>query len=499
MLKGTIKMIKPIGSGDRTKTSIFYINDFHGKSINMERAVSASKNFDNNKHQNTDILKFSSGDIMIGEGENTNKIAANFQNILDIDAAALGNHEFDLQEKLPHVLPEIKYTLLANNIKISQSNPLHNKVKSYTTIEKNGNKYGIIGTTPIDLYKHSKNGIIQKDTKLDGFKETLNDIQREINTLEKNGINKIILLSHLGYCLDKIVATQTQGIDVIIGGHSHDLVFDVKEGENLFYNKKGEPIVITQAGKDGENFGILNLEFDKNGVIKKIQNNIGFTKNFHRDMSAKYIFDKIFGNQKIYGKIKSAPPEPQNRLVNINPHAYFVADCIKSELNTDIVLLPSANIRGAFEQGEINTRTLSDIMPFKNKLYKMSYSEKEIVDGLKAGALSFKHTANKPGIFYTSGLEYTLTKTGKIKEVYFIDKNGIKTAINIDNPRTDKFYTTIINDYCALGNDNFAMFNHPERTIKKYPFDAVKCIADYMQKTNEPIEIKDDGRIKIIN
>ena len=231
--KGCLSMIKPIGSGDRIKTSIFYINDFHGKSISMERAISASKNFDTN-NTDTDTLKFSSGDIMIGEGENTNKIAANFQNIISINAAAMGNHEFDMQERLPHVLPEIKYTMLANNIKISKSNPLHNKVKSYITIEENGNKYGIIGTTPIDLYQRTKSGMMQRDIKLDGIQETLNDIQKDVNALEKEGVNKIFLLSHMGNCADKIAANQIQGIDVIVGGHSHDLVFDVKEGENLY-------------------------------------------------------------------------------------------------------------------------------------------------------------------------------------------------------------------------------------------------------------------------
>ncbi len=177
------------------------------------------------------------------------------------------------------------------------------KVHSSTIEEHNGHKYGIIGTTPIDLYKRSKEGTIQKDITVDNVKETIEDIQTEANILQSQGINKIILLSHLGYTLDKIIANQTQGIDVILGGHSHDLLFDVKEGENLFYSKNGEPVVITQAGRDGKNFGILNLEFDQNGVIKKVQNNIGNTREFKRYAPIKYLFDKVFGvkrNLRIY-------------------------------------------------------------------------------------------------------------------------------------------------------------------------------------------------------
>lgn len=499
--KGYIKMIKPIDYGERIKTSIFYINDYHGKSINMERTISASNDFDSftKEKKDTDILKLSSGDIMLGEDINTNKIAAKFQNIIGIDAGAMGNHEFDMQEKIAKIIPEIKFSLLSNNIKIKQGNPLHNHIKPYITIEKNGHKYGIIGTTPVDLFQRSKADTLQKDIELDGIQETLNNIQTEVNNLQKSGINKIILLSHLGNRADKIVAKQVEGIDVILGGHSHDLIFDVKEGENLFYNKKGEPVIITQAGRDGKNFGILNLEFDNNGVIKKVQNNIGFTKDFHRDLSAKYIFDKMFGDLKSLGKIKSAHCAPKNMLIDINPHAYFISDCIRQDLNVDIALLPAANIRGYFETGDIDSRILSDILPFKNKLYTVNYSEKEIIDALKAGAKSYKNVASKPGIFYASGLKYSLSKSGKILSASFIDKSGKETPIDIEHPRSDKYYTTAINDYCAEGNDNFSMLKQPDRILKKHDYDATKCIENCLKKSNNPIEIKDDGRITITN
>ncbi|MBP3821387.1 5'-nucleotidase C-terminal domain-containing protein [bacterium] len=491
--------IIPINS-ETTKTSIFYINDFHGKTINMERTVSASNCFDakNKNRKDLDTLKLSSGDIMLGENITTNKISVIFQNVIGVDASTLGNHEFDIQENAKYIIPDIKYDVISSNIKINPENPLSKVVKSSVIEEKNGNKYGIIGITPIDLFERSKQGIIQKDISVDNPTQTLKDIQTEINKLKSKSINKIILLSHLGYTLDKIVATKTTGLDIIIGGHSHELVFDVKEGENLFYNKNGEPVVITQAGRDGENFGILNLEFDKNGIIKKVQNNIGYTKDFRRNLCAKYLFDKIFGDNKTYGQIKFAPPKPNNELIDKNPHAYFIADCIRKDLNADIVLLPSANLRGYFEQGEINARILNDIMPFKNKLYKVNYSEKDIVDAIKEGAKSFIHTANKPGIFYCSGLKYKLSSNGDVLSLSYVHKNGKETPIDINNPDHNKYYQTIINDYCAQGNDKFTMLNKPDKILAKYSFDASKCVINTLKKTSKPIEIKDDNRIEII-
>ncbi len=498
---GTFKMINSIDSSNNIKTSIFYINDFHGKSINMERTVTAANAFDSiyKNKPDVDTLKLSSGDIMIGEDFKTNQLAVMFQKKVGITCSAVGNHEFDMQERISTILPQVNYRLLSTNIKINPRSPWYNKITSSTVEEHNGHKYGIIGTTPIDLFKRSKEGTIQKEISVDKVKETVEDIQKETDKLQKQGINKIILLSHLGYTVDKIIANQTQGIDVILGGHSHDLLFDVKEGENLFYSKTGEPVIITQAGRDGKNFGILNLEFDTNGIIKKIQNNIGNTREFKRYAPIKYLFDKIFGARKTYGYVNEAAPPLTHDLIEPNPHAYFITDCIKKDLDVDIAILPSSNIRGFFEKGKVDTRILADILPFQNKLYKVNYSEKTLVEAIQKAAKSFTNVANKPGIFYTSGLRYSVNKNGHVKSIDFIDKKGNPTPIDIKNPREDKFYSTAINDYCAMGNDGFTMLNQPDKILEKYPFDATKCIKEFLSKTTEPVNILDDGRIKIFD
>ncbi len=492
-------MINPIDQTNNVKTSIFYINDYHGKSINMERTVTASNAFDaRNRYKNVDTFKLSSGDIMIGEDFKTNQLAVKFQKIIGINASAVGNHEYDMQEKAGAILPLISYNLLSSNVKINPRNNWHHNIKKSIIEERNGHKYGIIGTSPIDLFKRSKEGIIQKDIKVSKLEETIKDVQKEVDKLQKEGINKIILLSHLGYSMDKIIAKQTQGIDVILGGHSHELIVDVTEGKNLLYSKNGEPIVITQAGRDGKNFGILNLEFDENGIIKKVQNNIGYTRSFKRYAPAKYIFDKIFGVRETYGYIKSAPPPLKNDLIEPNAHAYFITDCIRKDLDCDIAFLPSPNIRGYFEPGKVDTRILADILPFQNKLYRISYSEKDIVEAIKLASKSFTNIANKPGIFYASGLKYTVNTIGQVKSISYVDKLGNEIPIDIKNPRTDKYYETVINDYCALGNDGFKHLNQPDRIIEKYSFDATRCIQNILQKSKEPVEIYDDGRIQII-
>ena len=170
------------------RTSIFYINDFHGKSINMERTISASNVFDSfTPSAPTDKLKLSSGDIQLGEPVPANKVMVGAQNIMGIMASAVGNHECDMPEHIAELIPKMGYKMLACNVNIKPQNPLHDKIQKSYIQEVNGHKYGIIGAAPVDLFSRIKYGKIFDELKVDNIKKTIQDIQTEADNLKKQG------------------------------------------------------------------------------------------------------------------------------------------------------------------------------------------------------------------------------------------------------------------------------------------------------------------------
>ncbi len=487
------------------KTSIFYINDIHGKSINMERLASVSNTFDSFRKTQPDVdrLKLSSGDIQLGHDEKINQVAVKFQNAIGIQATAMGNHEFDLawrkSDKLLRLLGDIQYKLLANNVYIKNSEKVQNKLQNYTIQEINGHKYGIIGTAPIDLISRLRQGSLTQNLQVHTLDETIKQVQKDADELKAQGINKIILLSHIGYEGDVLLARATDGIDIILGGHSHDLLRDIKKDKNLFYSKSNEPVVITQGGRDGTHFGVLNVEFDEKGIIKKAQNNVSYTNYFRRNMPMRYIFETILGNPAKVGYVKNAEKAPKNVLLEPNGHANFILDCMKEDCNADIALMPSPEIRGFFEEGTIDTRTLDEILPFKNKAVVVNYSEKEIVDAIKFASTSFQNQGSKPGIMEVSGLEYVVDKDGELLSMNYVDRDGKKSPIDIKNPREYKFYKTVINDFHAQGNDNYTMLNKFNEAEKICDYDITGCVINCLKKTDKPITIKDDNRIRVVD
>lgn len=486
------------------KTSIFYVNDYHGKAMNMERTVTASNEFDQYiSSDKVDKLKLSSGDILLGENPKVNQVALNFLKLIGVTATAVGNHECDMKSSLfKDIMQNISFKLLACNLKpVNNKNPLSQKVEKSIIEEHNGHKYGIIGVLPTDLLSRVKYGKVLQDQQIDpvSIEETIDDIQIEINKLKSQGINKIILLSHSGYGYDRKIARETDGLDVILGGHSHNLIEGIKEGENLLYSKSGEPVVITQAGRDGKNFGVLNLEFDDKGIIKKVQNNVATTRKFTRNVPARYMFEKILGKPEVVGVIRTAPPLLTNDLIEPSPLAYYGLDAIKERTGADIAIVGAANIRGYVEKGKIDTRTIEEISPFKNKILKINYSEKELVDALKFGAKSFVNRNNKPGIMYVSGLQYTISRNGQIYNLRYIRKDGTEEEIDVANPRKDKMYSVAINDYYSSGNDDLTMLNKIDQATERYDFDLNECIEYKIRNTSAPVDMVDDGRIKIVD
>ena len=488
---------------DSFELSIGYVNDTHGQTNNMMRILSGLSG---------DLI-LSAGDNDIGDEKNkpVHKVTAKFLNMANIKASALGNHEMDTtQADLIETADEFKGDFLAINVKkddLERQNPetvkklgrahLENTLKKSKIIEIKGQKIGLLGTAPIDMHERLTHPAYHADCHIDEINDTINDIQEEVNNLKNQGINKIILLSHIGLKNDQLVAQNTSGIDVILSGHTHELIKDIKEGKNLFYSKTGEPVIITEAGRDGNYFGKLNLTFDKDGIIKKAQNNIGDTGLFHKNMINQYIFDSILGTPEKVGYIEQAPPPPKS-LVEENPHANFVCDVMKEETNSDIAIWHNCGVRNFFHEGEIDSRDIKDISPFLDLVVKANVSEEAIVNLFKnAIQKTYSNKELKPGIFAVSGLNYTVNpKTAELTEMNFIDKYGKEHKIDVKNPSKDKKYTVVTDEFLMSAGADFSILALEEDYIEKYPYDKDVMICDYIKKMDKPVIINHTGRVK---
>lgn len=487
---------------DSFELSVGYVNDTHGQTNNMIRILSGIRG----------DLRLSAGDNDIGDEKNdrVHKATTKFLNIANIKASALGNHELDTTQKdCIDSIEQFNGDVLAVNYRkdpIELQNPedieklgraeLDKHLKKSVIVEVKGEKIGLIGASPMDMFERLTHPNYYADSYIDDLDTTVELIQNEVDELKKQGVNKIFLLSHLGHKRDKFVAKEIEGIDVIIGGHSHELIKDIKEGENLFYSESGEPVILTEAGRDGNYFGELKLTFNKDGVITKAQNNLGETRLYHRNMIHQYMFDNILGAPDRVGYIKQAPPPPKT-LIEENPHANFVCDVMRAKTDSDIALWHHSGVRNFFHEGFIDSSDVKDISPFLDYVAVANVSEKKIVD-------LFKHTiettydtpGHKPGLIAVAGLNYTVNPDeAKLVAMNFIDKQGNVHKIDVDNPREDKMYQVVTDEFLMSAGADFDILAPEEDYIKKFSCDKDVLTCEYIKEMNEPVVIEHTGRI----
>ena len=369
-------------------------------------------------------------------------------------------------------------------------------IKPSVVLNIKGEKIGLIGTTPVDLTERATHPDYHKDCKAHDLSTTINLIQDEISKLKEQGVNKIILLSHLGIARDKEVGEKTEGIDVIVGGHTHELLEGIIEGENLVYSASGEPVIITEAGKDGKHFGELNLTFSENGVITKAQNNIGDTSLYHRNLVHQYMFNDILGKPEQVGYIEYAPPAPKS-LLEENPHANFMCDAMKEELDADIGVWNNAATRNYFKKGDIDSSDIKEIAPFADNISVADVSEKTLVDAFKkATEISYNSIGNKPGLLAVSGLNYTVSPAKKtLVGMNFVDKYGIEHPIDINNPRVDKKYKVVADSFIMSWGADYDILSPKDKCVE-YPFNKAYLTCEYIKHLDKPVIINQTGRIK---
>jgi len=210
---------------------------------------------------------------------------ATLLNALNIDAMALGNHELDMgNEPVAHFVERIHFPLLAGNWDLSNESP-----------DKRFRLQGHQNVVPYDADKHRAAWIEKKvdddrvaifslalDKMADisnpdwdtPFVDAVETAKNTVAAIHQSGINKIILLSHMGYEADLDLANHVDGISVIVGGHSHRLQGDFSLlglAKDDPYGVKVNQTYVVQSGMHALSLGHCDLEFAPDGTLIRFE------------------------------------------------------------------------------------------------------------------------------------------------------------------------------------------------------------------------------------
>jgi 5'-nucleotidase / UDP-sugar diphosphatase len=202
------------------------------------------------------VLALNAGDVSVGSFEFNKYLGYPELKIMDglYDAMALGNHEFDLGlDVLTGVLagaPELGCDLgpveipaLCANITFPPGSFLASRIQPRLIKEFGGLKVGIFGLADYSQLDYSQ-------AVYEMLSDPIASAASQAAELKAEGCAVVICLSHLGKAWDVEGLSAVPGIDVIVGGHSHDaMIRPIIAGGKI----------IVQAGEFGKYLGELKL------------------------------------------------------------------------------------------------------------------------------------------------------------------------------------------------------------------------------------------------
>jgi 2',3'-cyclic-nucleotide 2'-phosphodiesterase (5'-nucleotidase family) len=406
-------------------------------------------------------------------------------NAMGYDIATTGNHEFDWgYAKFKEITAPANYEYINANIVDSNTNstilpPYSIKSVGFVDI-------GFIGVDTTDL------PVLVNPTGIEGL--TVLDPTSTINnyaTSIKDKVEYTVVLSHLGYDVDKTVAAKISNVNLIIGGHSHTVLTkpDVVNG-----------IPIVQTGNYGNNVGKVVLEFQTTANSTKLLNTtytlIPITDAIPEDPTIKALiapyYDEV--NKKMDIVIGEALVDLDGERSDVRSKETnlgdFIADWMRAVSNTDIAITNSGGIRASIPKGPITVGSVYTTIPFDNLLVKLELTGKQITASLENG---FSMVETAQGRFpQISGI------TVKVNLKNVPNSRVVEVLVNGEPIDPDKVYTVAVLDFMAAGGDGYTAMTQAKSSKWVTGNWMRDDLVDYI-KANPEVNVTVDGRITFVN
>jgi 2',3'-cyclic-nucleotide 2'-phosphodiesterase (5'-nucleotidase family) len=427
-----------------------------------------------------------------------------------LDAAVIGNHEFDLgsQNLFEQIDKWATYRPLAANYvfedPINPDQPsLRDVVEPYTIFDLDGVTVGVIGMANWS----SMTGIFEGGNSL-GLRplDDADTVRRWVGFLRPS-VDLIVVLSHLGLDedeglgsheieVDKNEFLPLEDVDVILGGHLHivlnppKVVTDVDGNQAIlahsgaFAKYVGRLDLVVRVGTDNADpdtrSRVTAFSYDVIPVDDTVPSDRDVTEllqPYSLELNRRYDLQGVFavvntaGDDKITRNDTSGGDSQLGNLVARSMQ-------LRAGVEAEFALTNSLGIRADFEQGPLTIEQMFNVFPFENSITVMYLSGLEVQEMLdfnarKSASRGCRTQAQTAGIWHDMVCSSSSCPDGAFacaKNIYLGDdcRDGNPDG-EIDTAKCSPLvptalYRVAVNDYIARGGSGFEVL---ERNTSK--------------------------------
>ncbi|MGA8942547.1 MAG: bifunctional UDP-sugar hydrolase/5'-nucleotidase [Thermoactinomyces sp.] len=192
----------------------------------------------------------------------------------------------------------------------------------------------------------------------------------------------VVLLSHLGLDQDRLLAERLEGIDVIIGAHTHHLLEQAEKIGNTY---------ITAAGKFGQAVGHVTVTVDTDRKLI-----VDVTACCHpveqktpeKSIEAMMDWYRAQAEQNLSQPVVQLKEPLEIDWLEESPFANLLADSIRDWVGTDLALVNSGQLLCDLPQGTVTQRTIHQACPHPINPVLMEISGRDLKDTLEESLLN---------------------------------------------------------------------------------------------------------------
>jgi 5'-nucleotidase len=446
----------PPGSVD---VQLLAINDFHGQLTPPTGSTGGlgylATHLGELEADNPNTLFVSGGDLIgaspLVSGLFHDEPTIEGMNLLGMDLAVVGNHEFDdgvaelyrMQDggchpdgcQANHVFEGADFPFLAANVVGSNGHPIFPayKVRSFA-----GARVGFVGvvtkSTPMIVTRSAVAGLT--------FLDEVDTVNRYVAKLKATGVNTVVVLFH-GSPSPTMVAAMDPVVRVVIGGHSH----------GTFVRRLGD-VTVTMAGSTGRNITDIDLTIDRStGLATDVAaRNVSVTRDVPPDDSASELVadylalaaplaNRVVGS--ITADISGLP------LGTLIADAQLEATSSASTGGAVVAFMNPGGVRDGLSYGQVSGGELPGEVTY-GEVFSVQPFANMVVTKTMTGAM-IEAVIKQGNLYDSTSLTYVRTPGPSGWEISELMINGVPILPEVS-------YRVTMNSFLADGGDGFTVF-----------------------------------------
>jgi len=399
-------------------------------------------------------------------------------NAFGIDAAAIGNHEFDWTiDTLRAREREAHYRFVSANV-TDTAGRVPDWVEPWALITRGGAKVAVIGLTT------TSTPTTTRPQNVAGFRfADLTESVRRVLPAARAGADFVLVVAHAGELCDSAGCRgeifdlarglDSGSVDLIVAGHTHVRIDTVVNG-----------IPIVEAARSGQSIAVVDFIRRAGGLGREVRARLEtpWADSVTPDPALATDLARV---QRSVDSVTARLVATLRMNLRRDGDEYalgrLIADAYRNMGRADIGLINNGGIRTDLPAGPLTYGGLYEALPFQNRLVRLTLPGAAVRAMLEAAVSSGSPDAHVSGVqvWYDPGRP----SGHRIRRVRLVNGRDLQDA---------RFYTLAVPDFVADGGDGFAMLpSQPRVDTGLVDLDAV--IA-YLSVLRKPVEAPADER-----